>query len=168
MKPTGTGPVAEAKKRLSTLVSSHGTSSKPTPKAAGTSAPTSSSKEVEELKAKLEDSEARVEELKAEIATSQEKLLELSHQMQDEAQRVTEAEEQIRTQHHEMIEKLHATHKADVDYLKSQLEKDASEHAAELTSAKEAHDNAIAAKQAQVDGLKGQLEGCTNRDQGFA
>lgn len=128
--PAG-GAVADAKKRLSTIAGSLSSSVKPTTTrpTASSSAQAASTKEIEELKAKLQDSETRVEELQAEISASQEKLITLGKQMEVEANAVSEAELQIRTQHHDIVEKLHATHKADVESLQAQLEEAKAAHA---------------------------------------
>ncbi|TAQ89323.1 hypothetical protein B7494_g2330 [Chlorociboria aeruginascens] len=118
-KPTS-GAVADTKKRLSTISGSPSAGLKTSTRSTNQHAPHSST-EIDELKAKLEDSETRVEELKTEIAASQEKLLEFGKQVEGEAKRVTAAEENIRSQHNELIEKLHATHKSDVEGLQAQL-----------------------------------------------
>jgi hypothetical protein len=90
----------------------------------------------------------RVDELQKEIASSQEKLLELGKQIEEEAKRVTETEETIRTQHHEMVEKLHAKHKADVEELRAQLsEAEAARVAAHESSLKSIEEAQQAAMQ---------------------
>lgn len=118
LKPSVGGPIAETRKRLSTISGSPSAITTRTATRPGSS----SAKEIEDLKAKLHHSETCVEELKAEIASSQEKLLGLGQRLQEEAQRVTEAEENIRSKHDEMVEKLHASHKADVESLQAQLQ----------------------------------------------
>lgn len=79
------------------------------------------SKEVEELKAKLEDSETRVTELKKEIEFSQVKLLELSKQIEEEAARVSSVEELLRVEHSAVVDKLRAKYETDVQELQAQL-----------------------------------------------
>ena len=78
-------------------------------------------KEAEELKQKLQQSEAKVEALKAEITTSQSKLTELAEQVRQEAARVAESEENIRREHNALIEKARAAHKSDVKSLEEQV-----------------------------------------------
>ena len=117
-KPTGA--VADAKKRLSSVAGSP-SASKPAASARTIGHSSAPSKEVDELKAKLADSETRVEELKKEIESSQEKLLELGKQVENEAVEVASTQETIRAEHNAMVESLRAKHKADVEELQEQL-----------------------------------------------
>jgi chromosome segregation ATPase len=169
-KPISAGSATDPKRRVSTMVgpASSRISARPaTPTVAA------STKEVDELKAKLGDSETRVEELKNELAASQARLLEFGQQLEAEALRVTVAEEHIRTEHHDMVNKLRAQVESQRDESENALssaresaQKDNADHVAalasitaDLTSAKEAYEHASQEKQAEIDDPKINLEG---------
>ncbi|PBP18158.1 viral A-type inclusion protein repeat domain-containing protein [Diplocarpon rosae] len=181
-KPAGSSTIAEAKKRLSAIAGTPAV--KPSVRTTSHATNAAPSKEIEELKAKLQDSETRVEELKKEIATSHEKLLELGIQVEDEAKRVKDAEDNVKTQHAEVLEKLHANYKADVEGLQARLEEAEKAHAAaqqsslkaieeaqQITTAKGAsetaealeklkleHTSALAALNTEFDSVKNDLQ----------
>ncbi|RFU35140.1 hypothetical protein B7463_g1210, partial [Scytalidium lignicola] len=120
-KPAISGAVADAKKKLSSVSASPSAPSRTAARPVTEKPTATPSKEVNELKAKLEESEAKVEGLEKEIASSQEKVHELEEQLKTEAAKVAEAEGKLHSQYQEEVEKLHADHKADLEALQSQL-----------------------------------------------
>lgn len=89
-------------------------------------------------------------ELQQEIELSQQRLIDLGKAVDEEGKRVGEAEEAIKLQHTELVEKLRATHKSDVESLQAQLD--------EAISARSTSEQAILDKEAEIDGLKSQVE----------
>ncbi|KAI9736563.1 MAG: hypothetical protein M1818_006074 [Claussenomyces sp. TS43310] len=165
-RPAVGSAASDPKKRLSTAAGSVGASTKaPMRPTTSASAPT---KEFEQLKAKLEVSEARVEELKAEIQVSQKKLLAMGQKLEDESTAVTEAQNQIREQHDGLIEKLRAEHKITIETLETKLQEakaahesdrlaldtGASDAAAAIENERSKHAAALAAMNAELEGTK--------------
>ncbi|CAD6499779.1 BgTH12-03886 [Blumeria graminis f. sp. triticale] len=98
-RPSISGTVADAKKRLSAISGSAGLNKS----SARTS--TSLSKEIDDLRVKLADSEIKVEKLQNEIVAAQEKLLESSKKEEEERKKFTEKEEKIKLEYNELTAK---------------------------------------------------------------
>ncbi|CCU81782.1 hypothetical protein BGHDH14_bgh00867 [Blumeria hordei DH14] len=112
-RPSISGTVADAKKRLSAISGSAGLNK--------TSARTSTSlsKEIDDLRVKLADSEIKVEKLQNEIVAAQEKLLESSKKEEEERKIYAEKEEKIKLEYNELTVKS----QSEISELQARLEK---------------------------------------------
>lgn len=153
---------SDAKKKPSTL-GSLSTVSKPASRPA-TATPVST-KEAEELKAKLHERQKKLEELQAEIDTTREQLHSLEQRLEDQASAATEAQKQIREEHNVVIGKLEDDHKAEIENLAAQLseahsaDSSAAELAATLKKCEDEHAASLAALTVELDTVK---EGSAN------